>query len=312
MRGSFPFAALVQASEATSTELLVRAAQIAARAVGDVEFDQWCAQELAGYSNSRDVPEYRKVHAQLYADEAYRRGVPAMVRDEKMAEMLGRCPLPGSLRQLDEMCAADRKGSFQVSFLPEHEAELLKSFHGAHRLYRVIQPIGVRTATGEIRRRVFDWALLRIGQEIDLPGGLRLEVMLGVTAPSPASAPIISDSKGVSFEIQGSGNSVVVQSAHVQSTVTTAADQGLVEIARELVALLSPKLEETESTEAECQQLREALDELKALVEMPKPRAHWIHECAKSIRAIAENAAGTVAGTLLTPQGQALLARLAG
>lgn len=300
------------AEDAVGVTKLVTAAKIVASAAGDVEFAQWCANELAGYPRNSDVPEYRTVACQLYADSAYQTGVPVILRGEGPGPY-NQLNAGMALSDLEEMAKAKPGAAFQVEFSPQFHQKVLatiKDGGDVHKVYRVIQAAGIKAAVALIRRRVSEWAIERVSHDVVLPGGLSMQALVPLKAePSPAPEAIVADSHGLKFDVSGSGNSFILQTGSNNNASASAA--ATINDARQLATLLEAGLVSGKVGE-EGDELREAVAQLKALVGMPKPQTSWIGECARSIRTILENGAGSLIANLATPQVTALISGLAG
>ena len=190
-------------------------------------------------------------------------------------------------------------------------------FPGAVDVFRVVQIAAFETILAAVRQRVFAWAMPNIDTPVTLPAGLRLETLLGISFD--ASARVASqlmeaaEFPGLTLSIsQLSNSAVVVNSPGGSSSVAQSTTTDMVAL-RGLVSALTEAIEHARGNGEEASALAPIevpLDELRALSNMKAPRFEWVRTAAGSVKAVLEQAAGSVLGGLATPQVQALLAQV--
>ena len=122
-----------------------------------------------------------------------------------------------------------------------------------------------------------------------------------------------ADFPGLTLSIsQLSNSAVVVNSPGGSSSVAQSTSTDMVAL-RGLVSALTEALEHARGNGEEASALAPIevpLDELRALSNMKAPRFEWVRTAAGSVKAVLEQAAGSILGGLATPQVQALLAQV--
>ena len=321
MTASSPLGLIISAASdpAVQVDRLVRATQVVATSMGDAEMAKWCSAELDGTTDIPDAsfPEYRRVPAQVMVTDHFGRDVPTVIKNVSAAKALTRCPIGWPLAQVQQMATTDRSSAIKLLFEPEHLPKMREMFPGAVDVFRVVQNDAFATVAAAVRQRVFAWAMSNIDTPVTLPAGLRLEALLGGSfdaTPRFASKPMeAADVPGLTLSIsQLSNSAVVVNSPGGASSVTQSTPTDMAAL-RGLVSALAEAIEHVRGSgqpASALAQIEGLLDELKALSNMKAPRYEWVRTAAGSVKAVLEQAAGSILGGLATPQVQALLAQV--
>lgn len=316
-----PVGLLISAASdpAVQVDRLVRATQVVATSIADTEMAKWCSAELEGTTDIAEAtfPEYRKVAAQVMVTDRFGRDIPTVIRNVNAAKALTRCPIGSPVAWVQQIATTDRSSAIKLLFEPAHLPKMREMFPGAVDVFRVVQIASFEAILAAVRQRVFAWAMPNIDTPVTLPAGLRLETLLGISfdaAARVASRPMeAADFPGLTLSIsQLSNSAVVVNSPGGSSSVAQSTSTDMVAL-RGLVSALTEALEHARGNGEEASALAPIevpLDELRALSNMKAPRFEWVRTAAGSVKAVLEQAAGSILGGLATPQVQALLAQV--
>lgn len=147
--------------ESTAVPELLRKALVVATKLKSTGFRRWVENELHGYEG--EVPDYRKLRAQLMAKNPYHGLIPFVIPNDKMMDMICnvevRDPV-GSLTDLMENPRSDT-GYLHFPMPPGAELELMKIQDTAAPLQpiRRVARNQVASVLDEIRSVVLEWSL---------------------------------------------------------------------------------------------------------------------------------------------------------
>ena len=301
--------------DGVTAEKLVRAALVVARGLSDQGMVDWCTAELEGYDDV-EIPEYRIVPVVLTATDRLGRHIPAVWNQPDPPRGLLDCSVHQPLGEVQRLAGTGASGKIMVRFPPEGAEKLRELFVGSVDVFQVIHRESMAAILIAVRQRVFTWAAGKLDAAVPLPGGLRLEEMLGLQLTDTmrnAVPPIQAVGSGVHVNIsQLTGSSVIVNSPNATASVqyTSGIDTAAM---KDLVAVLSDglsRLAVAGHSPAALAPVQVLVDELRELTEMPQPRAPWIRQTIGSLKNVLEQAAGGVLGELAKPHVLALIAQV--
>jgi AbiTii len=277
---------------AVSASDLLRRALVVARRLDVPDLVVWINGELNGYVTG-DVPNYRMLTGQLKAMNPIRGPIPLMLPSAALTERYTRADVRQSVPELLEL-AKSTTGVF-CYFTARAEHELMQAMEIPMRPAISLSTVQIHGIVEKVRSRVLDWALDLEGRGVFGEGmtftQAEKQTVQGqhyhfgnvsgsqIQISSPASTQMQTDSTGLDLE----------------------ALKGLVEALGSLVA--RGDLDGIVGAE-----LRAELATLKAQAESPKPKWDVIKATARSIKAIAEGAAGSLLSELAKPHVATLLA----
>lgn len=318
MASTTPIAVLAAAScdQSVPVERLVRAAKLLAKAREDHDMTAWCDLELGGYRDTDidELPTYRSLPVTLMAKDNWGRTVPALWGNTPAPANVLDCALHQPVGEVEQMVAGGATGSFEAHFPPEATALILTAFPGARDIYQVVQRGAVSAALVVIRQRVFDWASASLDAVVNLPGGLKVEDVLGMRFEQTAAvkAPPLTAEPGANITLHMHGvndSSVIVNSAGATASVhkaTSDASETLKALLAALASELASARDRGRSPE-EVAPVQQALDELHGLSQMPTHRPSWIRESLASLQRTLEGAAGALLSEAAKPHVLPLL-----
>jgi hypothetical protein len=141
---------------------LLRRAKLVAVKLKLDDFRQWIDHELNGYGYNA-VPEYRKVHAQLFANNPCRGLIPFMVEDPKIADLAHNVELIEPISSLIHLLANydSKQGPLKFPFPPPLKKVLMEIQLGGIALepVRVVTPNAVAAILDAVRTTILEWSL---------------------------------------------------------------------------------------------------------------------------------------------------------
>jgi len=142
---------------------LLRKALLVARKLGLGEFRQWIERELNGYDSHVDVPDYRKVRAELRLKNPYNGLIPIYLSDQRYTDVLCNVELRDPIENLQWLVTTlTKEGSYiNVPLSHKEEAFLLESQGDFGQLppVRKLSPNQASMVIDAVRTRILEWSL---------------------------------------------------------------------------------------------------------------------------------------------------------
>ncbi len=276
---------------------LLRRALVAAHRLGVPELVEWVSSELNGYTG--EVPGYRQIRGQLEAMHPDVGPMPVQVRG-KLGDSITLIDERGSIPELEPL--SKEKGTLHRHFSSEQEMAIMGAMNVAIRPHLAFTTFQIRGIVERVRSRILEWAL-------DLEGrGILGEGMTFTLQEKQAVQQIhyhnhFGDVSGSLLQIASHGSS--------QSQTNTAAGVDI-ESLRGLIDALAQAIDGGQVSGETSEELRAELGTLRAQAASPKPKWEVIKATARSIKVIAEGAAGSLLAELGKPHVQTLLALASG
>lgn len=281
---------------AVSTGDLLRRALVAARRLDAPELVDWITSELNGYKD-REIPDYRIIRGQIMVMNPVRGLIPFRVRNAEAFDLLSRHPEMQSIPELEELARSD--GELGRYFPPAVEQRIMQGMQLPMRPQLCFSAVQVKGIVEKVRNRILEWAL-------DLEG--RGVLGEGMTFTQQEKQTVqeqhyhFGNVSGSQIQISSNG------STQTQAN-TTGTD---LEALRGLVEALGAALDRGTVQGDAADELRAELATLKAQAASPKPKWEIIKATARTIKTVAEGAAGNILGELAKPHVATLLALAAG
>ena len=275
-----------------STTDLLRRALVVARRLAVPELADWINSEMNGFSHDAPVPGYRVLYGELVAYNDVRgHDIPCATPDDRTSEYLRRHSEHQSIPVLEQLLAGN--GKIVRHFSASIERQLEESMQFPMRPKLVFSKPQVQGIVELVRNRILEWAL-------DLEGrGIKGEGMTFTPQEKLAVQQIhnhFGDVSGSQIQISSNGSTQT-------QTNTTGTD---IEALKGLVQALGAALVDAKGDTAD--ELRAELATLKAQADSPKPKWEIIKATARSIKSVAEGAAGGLIAGLAQPHIATLLA----
>lgn len=110
-----------------STTDVLRQAYIIARKLKIKDFEIWIANELNGYKENTDIPEYREVCGSIKAFNPYRGWLPVIIEDTKTYSDLTASKIGQSIPELEDLVGRAQKDTTICINLPDSFNELMNN-----------------------------------------------------------------------------------------------------------------------------------------------------------------------------------------
>ncbi len=275
-----------------STADLLRRALVVARRLAVPELVDWLSQEMNGYDDRESIPEYRTMWGQLEVLQPVTgEHIPFLIQNAEKDELV-RCHSEGQPISVLESIAAS-EGEIVKYFPTTIEQKLMDSMRVRMRPRLVFSSAQVRGIVDGARNKILEWAL-------DLEGRGIVGEGMSFTAQEKQAVQEqhyhFGNVSGSQIQISSNG------STQTQAN-TTGTD---IEALKGLVQALGAMLADAKGDTAD--ELRAELATLKAQADSPKPKWEIIKATARSIKAVAEGAAGGLIAGLAQPHMATLLA----
>jgi hypothetical protein len=268
---------------------LLRKALVISRKLGLGEFLEWTEQELSGYRENLEVPEYRKVSGSVKFWNPCHGWCPVIFSDPEFAAICSERHVGQSIPELEHLMSQTGDSPLHIPFSEKLERALMQSIDTPIETKATL--LSPRTEivriVEQVRTIILNWAL-NLEEEGILGEGLTFsqhEKEAAVLAPQninnfygPVQNPQIQ---------QGSTNA-----QQVSSPIDT------VQLASLVRSLLDSADQLNLSDEAKNEMVAEA-NTIQSQLVSPKPKTAVISACLGSVRSILEKASGSAAGSLL-------------
>ncbi len=275
---------------AVSTGDLLRRALVVARRLGVPDLVDWITSELEGYGD-RPLPTYRIVQGRPQVFNPYHGYQPLMFDTAESAECFSKANVRQSIPELEQL--AQSKSEIRMTYSATVEHMLRESLNVPLTPSMSLSTVQIHGMVQTVRSQILKWALDLEGQGV-LGEGMTFTQQEKLAVQEHHFH--ISNVSGSQIQI-GSNGSTQSQSNRSGATI---------EELKGLVLALGAALEGSQGNEAD--ELRAELATLKAQAESPKPKWDIIKATARSIKTVAEGAAGGLLAGLSQPHLAILLA----
>lgn len=281
---------------AVSTGDLLRRALVVARRLDVPELVDWITSELEGY-RGKPVPEYRSIKGRPQVFNPYHGYQPLILPTPEWADAISTANVGQSVPELEQL--AQSKTAVRMNFSAQLEHRLMEGMGIPLTPSLGLAAVQIHGIVEKVRSHILKWAL-------DLEG--RGVLGEGMTFTQKEKQTVqeqhyhFGDVSGSQIQISSNG------STQTQAN-TTGTD---LEALRGLVEALGAALDRGTVQGEAADELRAELATLKAQAASPKPKWEIIKATARTIKTIAEGAAGNILGELAKPHVQTLLALAAG
>lgn len=280
---------------AVSTADLLRRALVVARRLAAPELVDWISSELNGYTG--EMPDYRNLRGQLKAMNPINGPIPLMMPSAVATERYSRANIRQGVPELVEL-AKSTTGIF-VYFTPRLEHELMEGMSIPMRPVISLSTVQIQGILEKVRNRILDWALSLEGRGI-IGEGMSF---------TPQEKQAVQEQHYHFGNVSGSQIQISSNGSTQSQANTTGND---LHALRGLIEAMSTALDRGTVQGDVADELRAELATLKAQAASPKPKWEIIKATARTIRTIAEGAAGNLLGELAKPHFQTLLGLAAG
>ena len=139
---------------------VLRKALIISNDLGLNDFKKWISEELEGYKDSSNIPEYRIIDSQLKAINPFRGYIPFIVEDEELAITLSRIPVLQSVEELQNLIInSSTNSSLRVPFAPEHMARIMQISNAPLEPVRIVGKNQIAGLLNNVRNKLLGWSM---------------------------------------------------------------------------------------------------------------------------------------------------------
>lgn len=270
--------------KSVSTADLLRKALVVARKLKVIDIVEWISNELNGYPDEADVPEYRILKGELKVHNPYHGWIPLIMEDTEQAEFLSKRDNYQPVSELEKI--ANAEGHFACIRLPRKiEQRLMEGMEVPLQPSIILSKTHIHGLLDRVRNTILEWAL-----------GLEER---GVTG----------DGMSFSVEEQRQASNVTLHVAHVGNLIGSMHDSQIqqdthkssqsynksldLEAVARLVEEIQNRLQEAQLDSEDEAQLMSDLDCIATQLNAPKPNSSIIKESLRSARSILEGVASS-------------------
>jgi hypothetical protein len=263
---------------------LLRKALVVARKLKVTDLVEWLTDELNGYPEGKEVPEYRKLRGELKVHNPYHGWIPLMIRDASQAELLSRRGTSQAISELDRMANGD--GELVYARLPRNiEQSLMKGMEVPLEPAVILSKTQIHGLVDRVRNTVLDWAL-----------GLEEQGIMGngmsFSPEEQRQAGNFTFNVGSLANLIGSMHNSQLQQGTTNSTQTYSETLDLEAVAR-VIRELRSRLDEAHLQGQDAAQVQSDISCVEAQLAAPRPNASVIKESLRSTRSILEGVASS-------------------
>ena len=268
---------------------LLRRALVVAKRLAVPELADWISAELEGYKG-KPVPDYRNLNGHPQVFNPYRGYQPLHMPTPEWAKAVSKAGIWQSIPELEKM--AQSGSVVRLSYTPQLEQNLMNAMEIPLAPSLALSSVQIHGIVEKVRTRILDWAL-------DLEGR-------GIIGEGMSFTPQEKQTVQQQHYHFGNVSGSQIQIGSSGSTQTQANTGTDIEALQGLIDALGAAIERAQGDAAD--ELRAELATLKAQADSPKPKWEIIKATARSIKAVAEGAAGGLIAGLAQPHMATLLA----
>lgn len=265
---------------------LLRKALVVARKLKVSDIVEWLNNELNGYTESAEVPEYRRLRGELKVHNPYNGWIPLRMPSDKLAEALSKRGTSQSISELEKIANSDADTVYMK--LPfETEQRLMKGMEFPMEPAIFLSRTQVHGLVDRVRNATLEWALQLEEQGI-LGEGMSFSI------EEQRQAGNVTLHVGTLGNFVGAMHGSQVQQGTTNSTQSYS--QGLdVKAVTTIVADLRAAISSASIEREQRDQVESDLTCVESQLAAPKPNATVIRESLRSTRAILEGVASSAA-----------------
>lgn len=265
-------------NEGVSTVALLRKALVVAKKLDVGEIEEWLSNELNGYAEGKEIPEYRYLRGELKVFDPYRGWMPLHFGNPRDAERLARRATSQSIAELEKIDTSD---SAYMPFSPAIEKLLMDGMEIPLQPSLHISTTQIGGIVERVRNTVLEWAL-----------SLEKRGILGEGMAFTAQEKETAHSVYHIRNFIGSMNDSQIQQDTENSSQSYETSIDL-QAVRAILGELQSRKEELRLAIDDKRRLDDLLESVGKEVDSPNPKTGVVREGISSIRSIVEGAAGS-------------------
>jgi len=273
---------------------LLRKALVIAKKLGLKEFEEWISFELNGYSNSKDVPEYRQVTGEIKAFNPYHGWQPVFFDDPSWADNLSKCPLGQSVAEIEDLLESKDNKIFHRPFPKELEKTLMDNMNMRTQVTLNISRPSLIKILDTTRTIVLNWSL-----KLEEDGVLGE----GLTFTKEEKLNTSKQSYNIN-NFYGAVHSPQIQQQPEHSIQISYNFKNDLDSIKSFINLLQENKSKLSVSREDAEELGSEIKTIEAQIKSPKPKQSIIKEGLATIGKILEGAGGNIAAHLLIELGK--------
>ena len=277
---------------------LLRKAFVTARKLKIAEFEKWVTNELNGYENVEDIPEYRRISGSAKAWNPYHGWQPVVFPDSEIEKALSIRPCNQTIAEIESLLGTESKsGTLQMPYPADTEQQLRKAVGFHTQITLIIPSTALVRIVDAVRTIILNWSI-KLEEDGIIGVGLSFTKQERETA------------ERTSYNINnfyGPVQSPQIQQQTSRSFQVSSVSQFDIDSVKEFLSSIGKQVERLNLSPDIKKELNSEINTGIAQTESPNPKHSIIRESLSSIRHILEGAGGGVATQLLMELGKLLL-----
>lgn len=267
---------------------LLRKAFTVARKLGIAEFRKWTENEISGYRDISETPEYRKISGTVKAFNPFHGWQPVLLPNNEFEMLFKNQPCGQSMAEIASLLEHDLKsGSLTMPFRAETHRLLQKSIGHDMQVGLFFSRTDIVRIIDSVRTTILNWSL-KLEEDGIVGEGLSFTNQERETAEK-ASYNINN------FYAEVHSSQIQQQTSHSSQVINGLANSSIREFADDILKQID-KLDLGVTSKEE---LIAEINTIKTQTDSPHPKQLILKECLYSIRRILESTGGGVAVLLL-------------
>jgi hypothetical protein len=256
---------------------LLRKSYIIARKLKIVDFERWIHNELNGYRDKSDIPDYRIMTGELRGWNSFHGWIPVIIPDMEIQKILTQYKNFQGIPDLENLIGMEEvKGGIYVP-LPDAYSE----FTGHDTKYKLqLNIVQINTVIQTVKNIILEW-LLKLEED-----GIMGE---NLTFSNEEKDKAVKNNYTVNY-FYGDITSSQIQQHTINSSQDLSFD---FEKVKEITNLLKKNIKNI-SKEGDDEELSHAILAMETELKKDKPKMNIIQELLKIIRTILEGVAGNI------------------
>ena len=283
-----------------SIAMLLRMALPIASTLNTPDFTQWIRQELYGYENVEDIPQYRQLNGEFRVRTSL--GDMPIAFEGASNERLYQRSLNRPISEAEELLARTKDHNHvAVNLTPKQMAQMAGIYGPFAKVYFSVPRTALASMVDAVRNTILEWTIQLVNSGI-LGDNMTFSDKDKEAANStpPLSSPttilnIVHHMENSTIQQSGSGS---IQSSSISHLN--------IEKLQALVDRIEAALSQLEIAEPEKNDLRTDVATIRSQLQKRKPIKTVVFESFASIRNILEGAGGALAAELLKELGGTL------
>lgn len=270
--------------KSVATADLLRKALVVARKLKVTDIVEWLSDELNGYPDGKEVPEYRKLRGELKVHNPYNGWIPLVMPNAKQAELLSKRATSQAISELDGILNGDSTMVY-VRLPKKIEHSLMSGMEFPLEPAVILSKTQIHGLVDKVRNTVLEWAL-----------GLEEQ---GITGEGMSfSLEEQRQAGNVTFNVASLGNLIgsmqgsQLQQGTTNSTQTYSQTLDLEAVAG-IISELKSRLDEARLQAQDTAQIKSDIACVEAQLSAPRPNIGVIKESLRSTRSILEGLASS-------------------